>query len=245
MKLTDYINGGRGGKEARRIELEAMRDPLLHDALEGFDTVAGDHGEAIRRLRKRVATQSAVQPRRRKLGFYRRSAVAAVALLCMAVGGLYMLRESHDRAVYSDVLLPEDLTPVDFETLRRMESVIKVETQAATRAERSGPAPARELRRQIDAPAIRELSQTQLDSLTALYSFENFVDNNMVVTTDGSGVRVSGTAVAEFTADGDGHPRNIRILESPAPAASREAVRLIRNAPEWPNGMTIRVEVAF
>lgn len=245
MKLTDYIKGERRGEDARQIEFEAMRDPLMGDALEGFDAIEGDHDEVIRRLRERVTARSAAPVRRRSL--HRWGAVAAVALLCVAVGGLYLLREGHDRAVYSDVLLPENMAPVDFEALRRMESIIKVEERASehTREIRSDAASSPVLRRQGPGSALGEVPQSQLDSLVALRGFEEFVESNMAITTDGTGVRVSGTAVAEFTVDGDGHPRNIRILETPAPAASREARRLIRSAPEWPNGRTIRVEVEF
>ena len=32
MKLSDYIRGFRKGKEAHRLEKEAMRDPFLADA---------------------------------------------------------------------------------------------------------------------------------------------------------------------------------------------------------------------
>ena len=54
MKLIDYITGNRKGREARRIEREAMDDPFLHDALEGYDAVPGDPGDAIRRMQRRV-----------------------------------------------------------------------------------------------------------------------------------------------------------------------------------------------
>jgi len=39
MNLLTYIQGKRKGKEAHRIEKEAMRDPFLADALEGYDEV--------------------------------------------------------------------------------------------------------------------------------------------------------------------------------------------------------------
>ena len=39
MKLLDYIRGARKGKEAHRLEKEAMRDPFLADALEGYSRV--------------------------------------------------------------------------------------------------------------------------------------------------------------------------------------------------------------
>jgi len=54
MKLIDYITGNRKGREARRIEREAMDDPFLHDALEGYDAVPGDPTDAIRRMQRRV-----------------------------------------------------------------------------------------------------------------------------------------------------------------------------------------------
>jgi len=55
MKLKDYIQGDRHGKEVNRLERDAMNDPFLQDALEGFDAVAGDHTKTIERLEKRFA----------------------------------------------------------------------------------------------------------------------------------------------------------------------------------------------
>lgn len=48
MKLLDYIRGARKGKEAHRLEKEAMRDPFLADALEGYSRVGM---EPMNRLR--------------------------------------------------------------------------------------------------------------------------------------------------------------------------------------------------
>lgn len=58
MKLLEYIKGNRRGREAQRIEQEAMRDPLLGDAIEGFDKVSGDHDEALERLSRRIAERA-------------------------------------------------------------------------------------------------------------------------------------------------------------------------------------------
>ena len=59
MKLLEYILGRRRGRDAHRIELEAMNNPLLRDAIEGFDSVEGDHKAALERLRQRIAAQTA------------------------------------------------------------------------------------------------------------------------------------------------------------------------------------------
>lgn len=50
MKLLDYIQGKRRGKEANKLEREAMNDPFLQDAIDGFDAVPGDHASAIEEL---------------------------------------------------------------------------------------------------------------------------------------------------------------------------------------------------
>lgn len=84
MKLIDYITGNRKGREARRIEREAMDDPFLRDALEGYDAVPGDPGDAIRRMQRRV-TGAAGKVRRRIYW-----SAAAALLLCAGVGG-YLL----------------------------------------------------------------------------------------------------------------------------------------------------------
>lgn len=88
MNLTDYIKGCRHGRDAHRIEREAMSDPLLQDAIDGFDAVEGDHEEALRRLRQRLA--AGMQPRKRRelLNFYR--IAAAAALIGVMFLGYYM-----------------------------------------------------------------------------------------------------------------------------------------------------------
>ena len=50
MKLIDYIQGKRRGKEANKLEHEAMNDPFLQDAIDGFDAVPGNHASAIEEL---------------------------------------------------------------------------------------------------------------------------------------------------------------------------------------------------
>ncbi len=60
MNLKDYIRGKRHGEEANRLEREAMEDPFLQDAIDGYDAVEGDHASAIEQLEKQLT-----QPRKR------------------------------------------------------------------------------------------------------------------------------------------------------------------------------------
>ena len=50
MKLLKYIQGKRNGKEANRLEKEAMKDPFLADAMDGYQQTTGEHIRRIQEL---------------------------------------------------------------------------------------------------------------------------------------------------------------------------------------------------
>lgn len=55
MNVKEYIQGQRHGKKANQLERQAMDDPFLQDAIDGFDSVEGDHLSVIEKLEKRVS----------------------------------------------------------------------------------------------------------------------------------------------------------------------------------------------
>ena len=87
MKLKRYIQGDRKGKDANRIERDALKDPFLYEALEGFDAVEGDHAKRIEELQGMITRKAAAPVRRPWL---RWSAAASVLLLISFGGYLYM-----------------------------------------------------------------------------------------------------------------------------------------------------------
>lgn len=88
MKLLDYIRGSRKGKEAHRIEREAMSDPLLSDALKGFDRVKGNHAEQIEALQKQIAARAHSH---QKKHYLRNWSAVACLLAGLFVGGYFLL----------------------------------------------------------------------------------------------------------------------------------------------------------
>ncbi len=52
--MEDYIQGKKQGKEANRLEREALNNPFLQDAIDGFDTVNGNHPYAVSSLEKEL-----------------------------------------------------------------------------------------------------------------------------------------------------------------------------------------------
>jgi len=105
MRLKDYIQGNRRGKEANRLEREAMNDPFLQDALEGFDAVPDDHAPVIERLEKSILATAATPAtlatpkNKRKVFFY--GSIAASILLIIGFG-VYFLSERNEPYNFSE-----------------------------------------------------------------------------------------------------------------------------------------------
>ena len=120
MKLKDYIQGKRHGKDANRLERKAMDDPFLQDALDGFDAVEDNHIEAIDLLQERIAEQLAVSSYQRKKGlsiysrWYLVSVAASVALL-VGVGTFFFLNQPKENppVLAMDTTLSERRSEVD------------------------------------------------------------------------------------------------------------------------------------
>jgi len=120
MRLKDYIQSNKRGKEANRLEREALSDPFMQDALEGFESVSGDHISIIEQLEKKytkpaivVETLRATSLRRTRI-FYR-SIAASILLLIGFCGYFFLERNKNDIPVVAEVQPVENeiVIPVD------------------------------------------------------------------------------------------------------------------------------------
>ena len=121
MNLTDYIQGHRKGKDAHRIEREAMRDAFLTEALEGFEAVSGDHAEAIRQMQQNIAVRS--QPKGRSVTFW--FSMAASIALVIGFGWYFLLHETPPATIFSEAP-PSAAIPAD--SLTRNEIIAMAES---------------------------------------------------------------------------------------------------------------------
>ena len=84
--LMQYIQGSRKGKEAHRLEKEAMKDPFLSDALDGFQAVKGNHVESIEEMRRRISHRT-----RSHRDSITKWSIAASLLICLGFGSYFWL----------------------------------------------------------------------------------------------------------------------------------------------------------
>jgi len=90
MKLIDYIQGKRHGKGANRLEREALNDPFLRDAMEGFDAVSGDHLASINQLEEDLKRRTRKKTRVISYRWWT-IGLAASLILVLGIGSLMRL----------------------------------------------------------------------------------------------------------------------------------------------------------
>ena len=108
MNLLRYIKGLRRGKDAHRIELEALKDAFLSEALEGYDAIDDNHLKRIANIQKQIKNYSykkneTIATTTVKVAAKRTSkksktnipwkkwSVAAIFLLCLLLVGYYIV----------------------------------------------------------------------------------------------------------------------------------------------------------
>lgn len=93
VDIKDYIQGKRHGKEANEFERKAQNDSFLHDAIDGFDAVDGDHMRVIDdielQFQKKINSRS-----KNKYSRLWTISIAASIVLLVGVGSLFLLRQS-------------------------------------------------------------------------------------------------------------------------------------------------------
>lgn len=90
MKLLDYIQGLRKGKEAHRLEKESMKDPFLADAMDGYHQVEGNHAEQIRKLQMKVSARAGKKKNLYAIGW----SVAACLIIGVGISCYFLMMKN-------------------------------------------------------------------------------------------------------------------------------------------------------
>jgi hypothetical protein len=250
LKTNDYIHGARHGREAHDLELEAMRDPLLGDALDGFDAVPGDHSAALARLAKGIhgsATQGRAAARSRSARLRERRvrgwsvAAAAVFLAGVVGGGAWLFREGvpptstrgpiADRIHSSDeaeaILPPVTVIPNEPAPVSPPTDISDLKFDREEMRDFSDA-----LAAEASAEASEEtIAEAPARDTTLTDAFRRYIHDRRIVRS-----AVLGPVTLRFDVDADGRPQNIAMIDSPAnfPGAADTAVELLKNGPDWP-----------
>jgi hypothetical protein len=265
MNLERYIQGIRKGREINSLEREAMQDPLLANALEGYDRVKGEHLQRIDEMKKQITQQT-----RSKKGALRNWAIAACLLVLIALGG-YFLWENFLFSKYKEMKMgitasvskPEEITKEKLDTLSiksdsYLNSLIAFyeippapvsgieylwrKDSDSIKAEETEKEPIEEEK----PPTLPEIAPGSPKPGVGYKEYDNYLRKQIVRPSEGDCTGVKGKVVLAFSVDGNGRPYNISVVKSLCPSADAEAIRLLKEGPGWKSGEKDgRMEVRF
>jgi len=227
VKLNDYIRGDRHGEAAHELELDAMRDPLLADALDGYNAVPGDHSAVLAGLAGRIrhsATGGRASARSRaSRQFERRVRVWSVALAAAIAGG----------AIAGGVWLFGSDVPVSNNRAEHRNAVptAQVETYLPAVSVVKTPTPPTEAdAARLGRDEIRHIPAASTDTVTTAAFRRHVSAHGAAIGRADAGV---GTLLT-FRVSANGRPENIEVAGSTSPEALAAAVELLTGGPHWP-----------
>ncbi|MCD7935952.1 MAG: energy transducer TonB [Tannerellaceae bacterium] len=256
MKLQEYIRGNRRGKEAHRLEREAQTDPFLSDALDGYIQLQEDATPRIGNMRKRIR----VRTTHKRKGFQVWSA-AAVVLLLLSLGVYSIVNPVEPADIYYSLSDPERfsldlLTRDSYEVadshyepapLAGSTQVVAVEPVPLFAYPLpiggepyvepylpvlNGDLPLTAL----DLPEVQEGIGKKPEPAVPAGLYKQYLADHIQIPIQGVCPRTKGKVTVSFKVNPTGRPYNIRVVKGLCESLDNEAVRLVREGPDWKFG---------
>lgn len=234
--LMQYIQGKRKGKDAHRLEKEAMKDPFLSDALDGYQAMEGNHAESIEAMRRRISRRT----RSRQESIMKWS-IAASLLICMGFGSYFWLNrdtglpeQAQSIAFVEDQSVPLEQAQVAATTAAAPAAPASEEALAIAEDDIVEPKIAAEPKVRI-APTLltRSMPRHLPQPVVGEEAFQEYLKKELIHPQDSVCKGITGTVLIEFHINEQGRPVNLAVKQSLCESADREALRLIEKGPDW------------
>jgi hypothetical protein len=222
MNFLHYITKSRKGKEAQRIELEAMKDPFLSDAIEGYNLVTNeDTAKRIENIRKHVRRKT-----QKRVSLLTTAAIAAgIAASLLALVGIGSLFIDAPSAIDDSAGMSDEWALVDeAEWSRPVHSLTVPEpTPLSNNTIKGEPKPA-----------------------TGERAYKEYIYDNLFLPAFDECGDTKGQVVVAFKVNAKGRPYDLDIRKSLCPTADLEAIRVVQQGPNWTLGdKTTTISIRF
>ena len=87
-QIRKYLNGELDAKAMHRLEREALDDPFLMDAIEGFETAPKDQQANLAKLTERL--QQRIEPKKGRVFSWQIWSIAASVVVVLTIGALWL-----------------------------------------------------------------------------------------------------------------------------------------------------------
>ncbi|MDR1403061.1 MAG: energy transducer TonB [Tannerellaceae bacterium] len=215
MNFLNYITQSRKGKEAQRIEREAMKDPFLADAIEGYDLVKDeDHLKRVETIRETIRRKTPVRSMLIQI-----AGVAASLLVCIGIG----------RYLLIEVISPPSPQVSDYrqETYSMQEEGLSQLRDSMSGHSLTVPEP---------TPLNNNAIKGEPKPATGQEAYKEYLYENLSLPAFDECSYTKGQVVVAFKVNAKGRPYDLDIKKSLCPAADQEAIRVVRQGPNWTLG---------
>ena len=249
MSLINYINGLRHGKDAHQLEREAMQDPFLSDAIDGYDLVKESQIERLGDMRRRISHKAVRTNRQFTYAGIAASLVAFVAFGCYLLfneKSESFLAENivEDKPVSMSAMIEENedfVSAINDHSAGDSSDIAVVAIDIPKDDEKEKP---QELI--IPASLDKVLSQSDISQTNKKVAkletpepevgwknYKKYLKDSLHHPSDVDCAKLKGIVVVTFNVDEDGKPYDFIISKSLCPDADAEAIRLIKDGCLW------------
>jgi hypothetical protein len=236
MNFLHYITKSRKGKEAQRIEREAMKDPFLTDAIEGYDRVTNeDTIKRIEHIRGHIRRKT-----QKRIMFIRTvgivAGIAASLLVLIGISRLFMSR---------DILFLEESTiAYSPDTALSFEYKAKMSDESARAddlwKEKASQSQDQWVDHSLTVPEPIPLRDNAIKGepkpATGERAYKEYIYDNLFLPAFDECSDTKGRVVVAFKVNAKGRPYDLDIKKSLCPTADQEAIRVVQQGPSWTLG---------
>ena len=221
LLIQQYLEGKLDPEKMHQLEKQALDDQFLWDALEGYTNIA-DPGADLSILQRQLH-ERIVHLQENKKVFdltWQRLSIAAAAAVLFISAGILFWMNSNQRVEKLD-------------SSSRQVNVTLMDTDSIV---------------SIVKPAESAVKESVVQPVTGWDIYRKYLEENIRVPENEP--KLSGSVYLSFEINSDGRPMNFNILNSLSNSYDAEAIRLIREGPDWKSEVgsiikTGRVEVKF
>ncbi len=232
LTIQQYLEGKLDPELAHQLEKQALDDPFLWDALEGYSVYrepAADLSILQRQLHERIVH---LQENKKvfDLTWQRLSVAAAAAVMFVSAGILFWMNSQNSpERLASQTYQPVEVNVIDRDSV---ESIISSKDQSAISASPNI--------RQAKVSGVKDESGSSEAVVVSEYknapksgwqSYREYLDVNTRKFKPEPGLE--GTVTLTFQVRADGKLTNIKVIKGLNDVYNNEAIRIVRNGSEW------------
>ena len=250
LLIAQYLEGKLDSQKMYELEKQALNDPFLWDALEGYEHSINPEAELSilqRQLHKRIVH---LQENKKVFDFtwQRLSIAAAASVLFIAAGILFWLNsirsvqtseKQFEVALMSQDSIQQEIRAYESRSLdnKQLNAIV---AEGANRTENNSS--------NSRSGSISATSQQVVLPVQGWESYRKYLQDN--IRRPATEPKLEGSVLLSFRLDENGRATDFHILKGLSKAYNMEAIRLVREGPLWktyadPKIITGRIEIVF